>query len=189
MKQFIKFSIVAAAMTLSGLASAAPIVATHVHSGASFTISTSTPYDFIFDLTQAPYNYDAGLDTITSATISFSLKDTGPDNRNNPNLETFSFHVGPGLVSIGSGSNVPNDGAGYGPFTVLSASLDSLSSTGKLAVKIAASSGSFQFVSSTLNAVAVEGEEVAEPGAVPEPLSVALMGIGLAGVAAARRKK
>ena len=185
MKQILKLGVAAVALSLASFANAGPITALHAHKGASGTVTASTAYLFSFDLTQAAYGYRAGFDTITSALLSISLKDSGPSNRNNPNDETFTFRVGPDGAFVFSGSTVPNAGATYGDFAILGTALDSLSRTGKLDVRVTATSGDFQFVRSTLVADVTLGTE---PGAVPEPLSVTLLGIGLAGIAAARRK-
>ena len=181
MKRTFKLGVAAVALSLSSLANAGPITAVHTHKGASSTVEASKPYLFSFDLTQAAYGYRVGIDTITSGLLTISLKDSGPDNRNNPNNETFTVRIGPDGILVFSGSAVPNSGATYGGIAVLDTALDSLSKTGKMDVRVTATSGAFQFSSAMLVADVTLGT-------VPEPLSVALMGIGLAGIAAARRK-
>lgn len=54
---------------------------------------------------------------------------------------------------------------------------------------IAASAGSFQFISASLRGTFTEGTVTPPVKDVPEPFSVALLGIGMAGLAAARRRK
>lgn len=178
MKHFVKFA-VAVISLISSVASAGVITSTYTNTGASDVIDTTTPYSFLFDLT--PLGYRAGLDTIGSASLMFSLKDTGPASN-----ETFTFSVGLNNLVIGTGSGVPNSGADYGAFSITNAPLFSLSDTGQIGVKITANSGSFRFVSSTLTADVTLGQETPSP--IPEPLTLALMGIGLAGIATARRK-
>jgi hypothetical protein len=180
MKRFVKFA-VAAISLISSVASAGVITSTYTNTGASDVINTSNPYNFTFDLTQLPIGYNAGVDTIGSASVLFTLKDTGPASN-----ETFTFSVGLNNLFLGNGSAVPNSGQDYGAFSITNAPLSSLSNTGKVNVRITANTGEFRFVSSTLTADVTLGDD--SPALVPEPLTLALMGIGLAGIATARRK-
>ncbi|MFC0254200.1 PEP-CTERM sorting domain-containing protein [Massilia consociata] len=91
------------------------------------------------------------------------------------------------LGSSGGIINIPNDGENY-PFSITNTtSLTNFSDTGLLSLRISTTSGSFQFVSANLKANVNVGE--GSSSEVPEPLSVALLGIGVAGIAASRRRK
>jgi hypothetical protein len=179
MKQFTKIATAIAAFALSGMAHAGWVPTTYTNQGGSGLIDATHPYTVNFDLTKSPTNYRTSIDSIAAANLSFNFSDTGPDNANNTNNESFTIAIGSDLLASSGGViNVPNNGSSYGPFSISGVSLSNLNTTGTLSLLISANSGSFNFVSSTLNADVH----------VPEPLSVALLGIGLAGIGASRRK-
>lgn len=180
MKQFAQLIAAAAAFAFSGCANATLITDSTTNT-APITVTTATPLHFLHDFTDT--GYVGGFDSISSAELKVSLKDLGGANQGGS--ETFTLKIDHDGSILLFGSNVSNGVTSYANLSIVNAPLAELSANGKLWFTLSAGSGEFQFVSSTLNAEYTKG---VKPVDVPEPFSVALVGIGLAAIGAARRK-
>jgi hypothetical protein len=146
------------------------------------SITTTSPFDFLLNINSV---YHAGVDVLKSGTITFALSDP---NGGNEQLEiTFSFTSsntnGIQQFTINGNNNVNNGGTASPIVTLNAASVGDLAADGILAVRLGAANGDYNFVNARFDGV------IDANGAVPEPMSLALMGLGLAGIAAMRTRK
>ena len=170
-------------------ASAAPttITATFTPTGGAKLVNTTTPYDFTFDIGSV-FHY--GSDVLNSGSITFNLSDPNQGQEQLKFVFAFSVNNVNGVqVYTLNNNNSVNNGNGIDAKIIQlnSQSIADFAADGKLAIRLAATDGDYTFNNAVFDGLIEQG--IGANGTVPEPFSLALMGIGFAGFAVARRRK
>lgn len=164
-------------------AAAAPISVTDTMS-LSLPVTSAAATSFIIDLTDNSTSYVAGPGSVINATLRLVLSDPLQGN------EKYSIFFGSNPVAAIAGNNIVNSGTQTMTVALDAVALADLSADGKLTVILRAALqggddgvANYLAVSSVLDANPVAAESI------PEPASLGLMGITLAGLVATRRRK
>ncbi len=181
---FTKIAAALAFATASLSAAAAPVSVTDTNV-LNLAVTDTAPKTYTFDLTNNGTAYVAGVGSVTSATLQLFFTDPLGAN------EKFAVFLGSSATAALSGTNL-NSGAVHS--IILNAdALSDLSLDGKLTVRFEAAlqGGNDTFANYTVSSAILDVNPVALiPAAdIPEPASLGLMGITLAGLAAARRRR
>nr|WP_314621890.1 PEP-CTERM sorting domain-containing protein [uncultured Noviherbaspirillum sp.] len=161
--------------------------------------SASTNFTFTLD------GFNKAIDTINSAVLSVFLRDNAAGDN-----ESYKITLGSASTQIGTGNSI-SDIPGYWDIKLLygfipvsywvnaqsgsvvsdvafnSKALTDFRADGAINVFVEATAGNFYFDKAVLNVDVTKGI-ISPPAAVPEPATIALMGLGLLGFASSRRK-
>lgn len=150
--------------------------------------NAATSTSFTLSLPGGTSGYVAGVDTIGSATFSLYLQDDSFIDGD----ESYKLVLGSSAQTV-TGSNISycfnscNDLVTS--FTLDTQALADLAYDGKISVTVTSTEGDFYFDKATLAANVTKGPAGGGSStSVPEPGSVALLGLGLMGFVASRRK-
>lgn len=174
-----------ALVSASLYAAAAPISVTDTMT-LNLAVSATSPKSFIINLNDDGTAYSFGAGSVTSAILHLALSDPLGSN------EKYSIFFGSNTTAALAGNNIVNSGTQTVNITLDAAALTDLSLDGKLIVTLKAA---LQGGNDTIaNYLAVSSSLEANPGApaatvIPEPGSLGLMGLILAGLAVVRGPK
>lgn len=181
--------VIACVGAIASTAQAAPIILSDVNDPTSNVLISNGVFlqknsstSFTLDITDGVNGFKSTIDKIISATFKFYLKDDGSLFDGD---ETYKLVLGSSLQTV-TGSDISSCTFRGCPeliksFTLNSAALADLAFDGKINVTLTSTEGDFYFDKATLDASVTKGT-------VPEPATTALLGLGLLGVAASRRK-
>ena len=169
------------AASMGGAAATPVSVSGQYDSGGAQPVSAGVlPYSFTLDISS---NFSGGVDVLTSGVLTLLLSD--PDD----GKEKFIVGLGSGQAysKPGNSANDVSHGGHIGSYSIMldASALADLGADGKLNVTVGATSGMYAFHSASFTGMSNPGASIVQ---VPEPLSLALIGIALAGASLARRK-
>lgn len=169
-------------LATASLGANAAVITDIVDPTPNIAVTTSKGYTFTHNLLDN--GFVAGFDTAVSALLSITLTDPNKGN------ERLYFVIGSGLqqvFTVNGNNNVNNGGSVTYNVNLINHVIADLQD-GLLSITLGASRGEYAFAKSELALTYTPGVVTPPPRPIPEPFSVALMGLGLMALRFGRRR-